>query len=106
MRTVPPWSTGLAGAASTNTGTAHTPSHLIAEPTLTTCCTKRSEGPCSSTWIRVESKDDMRRWGLPSPDRADTLAMVMSRRSTGRPKVDVESHQGESITGDLMQKAW
>jgi hypothetical protein len=48
----------------------------------------------------------MRKRGLPSPDRADTLAMVMSRRSTGRPKVDVESHQRESITGDLMQKAW
>ena len=50
------WSTGLAGAASTNTGAAHTPSHLVAEQTLTTCCTRRSEGPCSSPWIRVERR--------------------------------------------------
>ena len=48
----------------------------------------------------------MRKRGLPSPDRADTLAMVMSRRATGEPKVDVEAHQGASTTGDLMQKAW
>ena len=54
--------------------------------------------------IKIESKDDMRKRGLPSPDRADTLAMVMSRRATG--EVDVESHQGENITGDLMEKAW
>ena len=56
--------------------------------------------------IKIESKDDMRKRGLPSPDRADTLAMVMSRRATGGLKVDVESYQGESITGDLMEKAW
>jgi hypothetical protein len=30
----------------------------------------------------------------------------MSRRATGGPKVDVDSHQGESTTGDLMPKAW
>ena len=48
----------------------------------------------------------MRKRGLPSPDRADALAMVMSRRATGGPKVDVEAHQGESTTGDFMQKAW
>jgi hypothetical protein len=56
--------------------------------------------------IKIESKDDMRKRGLPSPDRADTLAMVMSRRATGGPKIDVDSHQDESITGDLMPKAW
>src|SRR5215213_5219438 len=48
---------------------------------------------------KIESKDDMRKRGLPSPDRADALAMVMSRRATGGPKVDVEAHQGESTTG-------
>ena len=31
---------------------------------------------------KIESKDDMRKQGLPSPDRADTLAMVMPRRAT------------------------
>ena len=56
--------------------------------------------------IKIESKGDMGERGLPSPDRADTLAMVMSRRATGGPQVDVEAHQGQSITGDLMEKAW
>jgi hypothetical protein len=55
--------------------------------------------------IKIESKDDMRKRGLPSPDRADTVAMAFSGRAQGRP-VDVESHAGESITGDLMTKAW
>jgi hypothetical protein len=31
---------------------------------------------------KIESKDDMRKQGLSSPDRADTLAMVMPRRAT------------------------
>ena len=56
--------------------------------------------------IKIESKDDMRKRGMPSPDRADTLAMVMSRRATGGSAIDVASHRGESITGDLMTKAW
>jgi hypothetical protein len=56
--------------------------------------------------IKIESKDDMRKRGMPSPDRADTLAIVMSRRATGGSAIDVESHRGESITGDLMTKAW
>jgi hypothetical protein len=30
----------------------------------------------------------------------------MSRRAIGGPKVDIDSHQGERITGDLLQKAW
>jgi protein-tyrosine-phosphatase len=55
--------------------------------------------------IKIELKDDMRKRGLPSPDRADTAAMLFSGRAQGRP-VDVESHAGESITGDLMTKAW
>jgi phage terminase large subunit len=43
--------------------------------------------------------------GLPPPDRADTVAMAFSGRAQGRP-VDVESDAGESITADLMAKAW
>ena len=52
-------------------------------------------GPFPHGRIKIESDDDMRKRGLPSPDRADTLAMVMSRRATGGLKVHVESHQGE-----------
>jgi hypothetical protein len=42
---------------------------------------------------------------MPSPDRADTVAMAFSRRGNAAP-VDIASHRGESITGDLMTKAW
>jgi hypothetical protein len=54
--------------------------------------------------IQIESKDDMRKRGLPSPDRADALAFVFAYVDI--PKIDMQSHQGESITGDLMEKAW
>jgi hypothetical protein len=55
--------------------------------------------------IKIESQDDMRKRGLPSPDRADTAAMIFSARANAAP-MDLESHVGESITGDLMTKAW
>jgi len=53
--------------------------------------------------IKIESKDEMRKRGFPSPDRADAMAMAFA----GRPAapMNVESHAGESITGDLMTKA-
>jgi len=54
--------------------------------------------------IKVESKVDMRKRGLPSPD-PPTVAMAFSRRAQAGP-IDVASHAGESITGDLMTKAW
>ena len=56
--------------------------------------------------IKIESKDDMRRRGMPSPDRADVCAMAFSRRAHGGGPIDVESNAGERITGDLMTKAW
>jgi len=55
--------------------------------------------------IKIESKDDMRKRGLPSPDRADTAGMIFSGRANAAP-INVESHAGESITGDLMRKPW
>jgi hypothetical protein len=55
--------------------------------------------------IKIESKDDMRKRGMPSPDRADTAAIAFSRRAQAA-AVDIESHTGESITGDRMTKAW
>jgi hypothetical protein len=55
--------------------------------------------------IKIESKDDMRKRGLPSPDRADALAIAFAGRANAAP-MNVESHAGESITGDLMTKAW
>jgi hypothetical protein len=46
--------------------------------------------------IQIESKDEMRERGMPSPDRADALAYVDAQA------IDVESHTGGSITGELM----
>ena len=54
--------------------------------------------------IKIESKDDMRKRGLPSPDRADAMAIAFAGRANAAP-MNVESH-AESITGDLMSKAW
>jgi hypothetical protein len=53
--------------------------------------------------IKIESKDDMRKRGLPSPDRADAMAIALAGRAA---PINVESHAGKSITGDLMTKAW
>jgi hypothetical protein len=55
--------------------------------------------------IKIESKDGMRKRGLPSPDRADAMAIAFAGRANAAP-MNVESHAGESITGDLMTKAW
>ena len=41
---------------------------------------------------------------VPSPDRADALAYAFTNMVTA--EVDVSSHMGHSITGDLMEKAW
>jgi hypothetical protein len=55
--------------------------------------------------IKIVSKDDMRKRGLPSPDRADAMAIAFAGRASGAP-MNVDSPVGESITGDLMTKAW
>lgn len=54
--------------------------------------------------IKIESKDDMRKRGLPSPDRAD--AVVYCWVSMGSATIDVQSYKGEALTGDLLDKAW
>jgi hypothetical protein len=55
--------------------------------------------------IKIESKDDMRKRGLPSPGRADAMAIAFAGRANAAP-INVESHAGGSITGDLMTKVW
>jgi hypothetical protein len=54
--------------------------------------------------IAVESKDEMRKRGVSSPDRADALAYALA--GVEGTDVDIASHVGESITRDLMTKAW
>jgi phage terminase large subunit len=53
--------------------------------------------------IAVESKEEMRKRGVPSPDRADGLVYAFAVEGA---QIDVESHACESITWDLMTKAW
>jgi hypothetical protein len=48
----------------------------------------------------------MRKRGMPSLDRADAVAQGFSRRGGVSVAVDVESHASESITENLMTKAW
>ena len=61
-------------------------------------------GTVSRGRIKIELKHDVRK--LPSPDRADTVAMAFFRRAQGGPAIDVGSHAGEEITAVLMTKAW
>jgi hypothetical protein len=55
--------------------------------------------------IKIESKDDMRKQGMPSPDRADAWRLHLLARQNAA-SMNIETHVGESITGDLMTKAW
>ena len=55
--------------------------------------------------IKIESKDDMRKRGSPSPDRADAMAIAFAGIANAAP-MNIESHAGESITGVLMKRAW
>jgi hypothetical protein len=48
--------------------------------------------------IKIESKDDMRKRGLPSPDRADAMAIAFAGRANAAP-MNAESHAGESTQG-------
>jgi hypothetical protein len=50
-------------------------------------------------------REDMRKRGMASHDRADTVGEAFSRRGSAAP-INVESRAGEGITGDLMTKAW
>jgi hypothetical protein len=46
--------------------------------------------------IKIESKDEMRKRGLPSPDRGDTLVMTMVDVTAAT--VDIDAHRsGDSI---------
>jgi hypothetical protein len=73
-------------------------------PILTHSGSEANEGD-SRGRIKIKSKEDMRKPGMPSPDRADTVAQAFSRHGSAAP-INVESYAGESITGDLMTKAW
>jgi hypothetical protein len=52
---------------------------------------------------RIEGRQ--RKRGLPSPHRADAMAIAFAGRANAAP-MNVESHTGGSITGDLMTKPW
>jgi hypothetical protein len=58
--------------------------------------------------IAVESKDDMKKRKMPSPDRADALVYSWVYGGEGSAYVEVppETHRGGSITGDLLTSEW
>lgn len=54
--------------------------------------------------IKIESKDDIKKRGMPSPDRVDALMMTL--QDAGLASIEVDAHNGESIMDDIMTKAW
>jgi len=59
--------------------------------------------------IQVESKEEMKKRGLPSPDRADSLMMASVDDAMWPDILNVGSSStstGDSLTGDLLGKAW
>jgi hypothetical protein len=51
---------------------------LFTDDTLTAQLTSRRRKPRSDGRVQLESKEDMRRRGLPSPDRADAVALALA----------------------------
>ena len=64
----------------------------------------------SSGHIKIESKDDMRKRGMPSPDRADAVAMLfgagigMGYFITGNDRMPEELENSESVTPNPWEK--
>ena len=54
--------------------------------------------------VRVERKEEMRRRGLPSPDRADAVAMALIQHEAF---VDIEAHKkGRMISYGILNMDW
>jgi len=57
--------------------------------------------------IKIESKDDMRARGLPSPDRADAVVMARYRGLAWTPPPPSSAgREAKSETADLMKRNW
>lgn len=61
--------------------------------------------PDSRGRIWVESKEDMAKRGLPSPDRADGVCYAFVRMAPLAP-MPADGAKDESLTGDLLTKEW
>jgi hypothetical protein len=55
--------------------------------------------------VQIESKDDMRKRGVKSPDRADAAAMAFASPSFPHDHVDPLPQEATSLTGDLLERA-
>jgi hypothetical protein len=55
--------------------------------------------------VKIESKDDMRKRGMPSPDRADALVMAWTQGTSTQIEVE-EGADGRSLTGDVLDMEW
>lgn len=57
--------------------------------------------------IQIESKEDMKKRGLPSPDRADAMMMATVEDAVWEGSDDLQNYQmGTSETGDLLGMEW
>ena len=57
--------------------------------------------------IQIESKDDMRKRGLPSPDRADAVVMARYKALDWTPpEPSSRGREARSETADLVEKEW
>lgn len=55
--------------------------------------------------IQIESKEEMKKRGLPSPDRADAMMMTTVEDAVWEGN-DMQGTQQESLTGDLLTMEW
>lgn len=55
--------------------------------------------------VQIESKDDMRKRGVKSPDRADAVAMAFAAPAFPHDHVDEPPPGDPSLTGDLLERA-
>ena len=71
---------------------------LKADDMLISQLTSRKQKPRSDGRIQLESKEEMRRRGLPSPDRAEAVAYALSRMAAQ------DAENGLRIVSDLLQR--
>jgi hypothetical protein len=58
----------------------------------------------SSGRIYIESKDDMKKRGMPSPDHADAAVMSTVMNTTAREILEMMNKRGSSIADDILTK--
>jgi hypothetical protein len=60
--------------------------------------------PTSNGKIKIESKEDMRARGLPSPDRADAAVMALAQGLNIHVPANIQMNPDEILTEDLLER--